>query len=350
MRAARWHARKDIRIEEIPEPSSPPPGWVRLAVQACGICGTDLEEYTEGPVVIPVEQPHPLTGRQAPLTLGHETAGIVVEAGDGVELAVGTPVAVETNVFCGTCFWCRCGDYQLCERLASLGLDGDGGLAEQMLAPAHTCFAYGAHVEPTIATLSEPLSVTVRAVRRGGIGPGSTVAVVGAGTVGLLAAQVARTAGAERVVVVDRIESRRTLALRHGADAAVVPADAPGAVAELTGGVGVDVAIEAAGSPDAVLTAFGLTRRGGRTVVLGVSKRSVEIPMLELLLSEKELVSSLSHTYDVDFAQAVDLIDRGAIDTDGVVSHVVPLDDVVGAFDRLLAAPDEHLKVVVVPR
>lgn len=349
MLAARWHARMDIRVEDVPEPGSPPPGWVRLSVLACGICGTDLEEYTDGPVTIPVDAPHPLTGVCAPLTLGHETVGVVVEAAPDVQIPVGARVAVETNVFCGSCHWCRRGDYQLCVQLASLGLMGHGGLAQEMLAPAYTCFPFDSNLEPPVAALAEPLSVAVRAVRRGGIGPGSRVGIVGAGAVGLLTAQVARVAGAERVLVVDRLEPRRALALRHGADAAVAPEDAAAAAFELTDGIGLDVAIEAAGNAAAVLAALGLTRRGGRTVFLGVSKQDVAVPMLELLLAEKELVASLSHTYDVDFAQAVALLNRGAIDTSGIVSHVIALEDTVAAFDRLLAAPEEHLKVVVVP-
>jgi (R,R)-butanediol dehydrogenase / meso-butanediol dehydrogenase / diacetyl reductase len=349
MLATRWHARHDIRVDDVPEPGAPPPGWVRIRVEACGICGTDIEEYTDGPVMVPVAEPHPLTGGVAPLILGHETVGVVEEVADGVELAPGTRVAVETNVFCGSCYWCRRGDFQLCEQLASLGLMGDGGLAEQMIAPAYTCVPYGAHVSATTAVLSEPLSVAVRAVRRGGVGAGSIVGIVGAGAVGLLTAQVARAAGAELVVVLERHERRRALALAQGADAALDPAQAAEAVLDLTGGIGLDVAFEAAGSAAAVLAAFRLARRGGRVVVMGVSAEQVKIPVLNLVLGEKEIVASLSHTYDADFAEAVRLLDDGRIDTTGVVSDAVQLDRAVDAFDLLVAEPGEHLKVVVVP-
>ncbi|HET7571207.1 MAG TPA: alcohol dehydrogenase catalytic domain-containing protein [Gaiellaceae bacterium] len=348
MLAARWHGRRDIRVDEIPEPDAPPPGWVKVRVAACGICGTDLEEYTGGPVLIPTER-HPLTGALPPLTLGHETVGVVEQAAADVALEPGTRVAVEGNVVCGTCRCCVRGDYQLCERLGSLGLMGDGGLAEWMLAPAYTCIPYGGHVEAETAALAEPLSVAVRAARRGRIAPGSTVGVVGAGTIGLLVAQTARAAGAETVLVVDRHEPRRRLALEHGADAAVDPADALAAAAELTGGAGFDVTVEAAGNADALRAAVGLAGRGGRTVLLGVSNAEIGIPMVELLMAEKELIASLSHCHDTDFAEAVRLLDAGAIDTSGIVSDVVPLERVVEAFDELLANPADHLKVVVVP-
>lgn len=348
MLAARWHGRRDIRVDEIPEPGAPPPGWVKLRVSACGICGTDLEEYAQGPVVIPTER-HPLTGALPPLTLGHEAVGVIEQSADDVTLEPGLHVAVEGNVVCGTCHWCARFDYPLCEQLGALGLMGDGGLAEWMLAPAYTCIPYSDQVGPVTAALAEPLSVAVRAARRGGIAPGSTVGVVGAGTIGLLVAQAARFAGAERVLVVERHEARRRLALEHGADAAVDPAEALDAAAELTGGVGLDVTVEAAGSADAVVSAIGLARRGGRTVVLGVSDGEIRIPMMEFLLGEKELIASLSHRRDTDFAQAVRLLDGGEVDTRGIVTDVVPLAHVVEAFDELLANPAEHLKVVVVP-
>ena len=105
MRAVRWHGRRDIRVDEVDEPGTPAPGWVRLRVAACGICGTDVEEYRDGPLAVPLE-PNPLSGRCAPLTLGHESIGIVEEVGEGVALEPGTSVAVEGNMTCGSCFWC----------------------------------------------------------------------------------------------------------------------------------------------------------------------------------------------------------------------------------------------------
>jgi (R,R)-butanediol dehydrogenase/meso-butanediol dehydrogenase/diacetyl reductase len=348
MLAVRWHGRRDIRIDEVPEPGSPPPGWVRVQVAACGICGTDLEEYTEGPLMIPVKAPHPLTGGVAPLTLGHESVGVVLEAAPDVELEAGTPVAVEGNVVCGECYWCRRREFQLCEKLGALGLMGDGGLAEEMIAPAYTCIPY-TNVPPTTAALAEPLSVAVRAVRRAGVREGSSVAIVGAGTVGLLGTQAARVAGAGTIVVVERHERRRALALAGGADVAVDPDEAQAVVEELTGGIGLDAAIEAAGNADAVLGAFRLTRRGGRTVLLGVCAQTIRIPMLELLLDEKEIVASLSHTYDADFGEAVELLDEGRVNIEGIVTDVIPLSRAVDAFDLLLAEPAEHLKIVVTP-
>lgn len=349
MLAARWWARGDIRVEDVADPGAPRDGEVRLRIAACGICGTDLEEYTAGPVIVPTEA-HPLSGAQAPLILGHESVGVVEEAGPGVALEPGTFVAVEANLFCGTCWWCRRQQYQLCERLASLGLMADGGLAEYLVAPARMCAPFSNGVTASQAALAEPLAVAVRAVRRAGIGVGSSVAVVGAGTVGLLCLQVARLAGAATIVSVDPLEERRRLAQQLGADAAVRPDDATQAAYDLTGGVGPDAVIEAAGSPEAAAAAVQLVRRGGTAVVLGVFDAPIPVDMMDLLLGEKTVSASLSHVYDDDFTIAVDMIDKGRVQLDPIITDRIALGDVVElGFKALVAEPEAHLKIVVLP-
>jgi (R,R)-butanediol dehydrogenase/meso-butanediol dehydrogenase/diacetyl reductase len=349
MLAVRWWGRDDVRVEDITDPGDPPAGWVRLKIQACGICGTDVEEYTSGPVIIPTD-PHSLTGRCAPLTLGHEAVGVVDTKGAGVRLDLGTPVAIESNLFCGTCWWCRRGQYQLCPGLASLGLMGDGGLAEYMLAPEYMCIPFQNEVPSEHAALAEPLSVAVRAVSRAGLGIGSTVAVLGAGTVGLLAIQAARLAGASTVISVERLPERRALALKLGADLAVPPEDAIKAAEGATRGIGVDATIEAAGNANAAAFAVKLVRRGGRAVLLGVFDDTVPVDMMDLLLGEKTLTASLSHVYDEDFTHAVSLIDRGAVMLEPLITDRIALPDVLEkGFKPLVTEPGEHLKIVVFP-
>lgn len=349
MLAARWWNRGDIRVEQVPDPGDPPAGWVRLKVDACGICGTDVEEYTNGPIVVPTE-PHALSGRCAPLTLGHEIVGTVDVAGKDVTLERGQRVAVESNIFCGECWWCRHHHYQLCTSLASLGLMTDGGLAEYVLAPEYMCIPYSHDTSPASAVFGEPLSVAVRALRRGGMSLGTTVGVIGAGTIGLLAIQVARVAGARSIIAVDTIESRRKLALELGADAAVTPGEAKEAALALTDGIGPDMTIEAAGNPAAGAAAIDLARRGGRAVLLGVYDDLVGIPMMDFLLGEKEVVASLSHIYDSDFATAVSLLDRGLVRTEPLLTDRIALQDVVtGGLKALIDEPSQHLKIIVTP-
>src|SRR5947209_2424849 len=185
MQAALWYARDDVRVEDVPEPSAPGPGNVIIKVDACGICGTDLEEYRAGPLLIPVGEPNPLTGRKAPIILGHEFAGEVVEVGRGVTaFRVGDRVAPDVLIYCGTCFWCRRHQVSLCDKLAALGLMADGGLARYCAMPAATCIRLPNGLSSEHAALAEPLAVAVRAVRKGRLALGETVAVFGGGAIG----------------------------------------------------------------------------------------------------------------------------------------------------------------------
>jgi (R,R)-butanediol dehydrogenase/meso-butanediol dehydrogenase/diacetyl reductase len=332
----RWHGARDIRVEDVDDPGPPPPGWVRLAVKACGICGTDLEEYVHGPVVLP----------RSPIVLGHEAAGVVDAVGDGVStLRVGQLVAVEGNITCGECDSCRRGERNLCRRNVQLGLHDDGGLAAYLLAPAAICAAVADGVAVEHAAMAEPVSVAVRAVARAAVVAGESVAVVGAGTVGLLLLQVAALAGAE-VTVVEPHAARRALAVALGAVAAVPPD--PGAGAGAAGAY--DVVFESAGTADAARAAVALTRPGGRTVLLGVITGDVCLPGLDLLLAEKTVMTSMSHVFDPDFTTAVELISSGRLRLDPLITDRIALEDVVTrGFEELLAHPAEHLKVMVLP-
>src|SRR5438105_4956138 len=218
MRAVRWHARGDVRVDDVPPPPAPADDEIQLRIRWCGICGTDVEEYRGGPHFIPTREPHPLTGARAPLTLGHEFSGTVVAVGARVsQFREGDLVAADTLIPCNTCRWCQAHLPMLCDQLAALGLMADGGLAELCNAPAATCLPVPASVPADAAALAETAAVSIRAVGRGRIQRGDSVAVVGAGPVGLMALQASRARGASHVVVIDPLAERRSLALALGA-------------------------------------------------------------------------------------------------------------------------------------
>src|SRR3954469_15570693 len=161
MRALRWHGRRDVRFEEVPEAPPPGPGEVRLNVEWCGICGTDLEEYVDGPVVIATE-PHPLTGDCAPMIIGHEISGRVADVGAGVTgLRGGDLVAIDGMLFCGQCRACHDHRYMLCERWASIGMMCPGGLAERVTVPAYMAIAASGDIATDELALAEPFAVGV---------------------------------------------------------------------------------------------------------------------------------------------------------------------------------------------
>ena len=343
MLAVRWHARGDVRVEEVPAPLPPGPGEVQLQVRWCGICGTDLEEWLSGPVFIPAAVPHPVTGARAPLVLGHEFAGVVAAAGDGVTgLLPGQRVAVDTIVSCGSCHWCRRGEVTRCPALGALGLHADGGLAELCNAPARMCLPVPDTVADDEAALAEPLAVAVRALRRGGLRPGERVAVVGAGAVGLLVVQAAAAFGADSVTVAEPLPERRALAMRLGADRAVPPDEAVALEA--------DVAVECAGSPGAVQTAVRALRSGGRAVLLGIVTEAAPIAPMDLVRGEKSLIGSLSHVWDEDFQVALRLLGRGAVQAAPLITDRIPLSAAVsGGLTLLRDEPGKHLKILVRP-
>jgi (R,R)-butanediol dehydrogenase / meso-butanediol dehydrogenase / diacetyl reductase len=337
VRAAVYYGRHDIRVQEWPAPPSPPPGWVTVAVTYCGICGTDLEEYLQGPVVIPTTA-HPLTGAHMPLVLGHEGAGVVVAAGAGSGIEIGTRVGLENSVSCGHCAACLSGNRQLCPQLAVMGLMMDGALAEAVNVPAYMCAALPAGLPDEAGALAESLSVAVRAIRRAGTVAGVDVHVFGAGTIGLMAAQVARAAGARSVTLRDLSAARLARAEAMGFEVAPPGSDVGRA----------PVVIECTGSAVGLSDALAATAKSGTTVVVGVHDRPREVDLLKLLMDERVILASLSHSMGGDYIPAIELLSQGKVDFEALITDRVPLQNTVDrGFGPLVNDPESHLKVLI---
>lgn len=344
MEAIVWHGRNDVRWEEVPEPRSPKPGEVRVRVAFAGICGTDLEEYLAGPLYIPVDTPHPLTGRKAPLILGHEFSGVVEQVGPGVtDLAVGDPVAADCLIHCGQCVECQRGNFNLCEKLAALGQMADGGLSELVTGPAYSFVRLPQSVPLDQAALAEPLAVAVRAVTRAQLRPGAQVLITGAGAIGLFALQVARVQGAGAVTVVESHDHRRQLALELGADVVVSSCEALDARAAF------DAVIECTGQPPVQASVIGLVRPHGRVVLVGIPTRSTVMETWGLINGERELIGSLSHLAQVDFAAGVALMGQGSIQVTPLISRRWPLRDGVRALETLARGDEDVVKIILEP-
>ena len=186
MKAAVWHGRRDVRVEDVPEPPSPPPAQVKVEVAWCGICGTDLHEYVSGPIKIPADAPHPMTGVQAPVIMGHELAGTVIEVGSDVDrVRVGDRVTMATLIGCLECHYCRSGLMGLCPNLAFLGKSWhSGGFARFVNVYDYMCYELPPEVPDEIGAMVEPFAAAVRALSRANIQSGETVAIIGAGPIG----------------------------------------------------------------------------------------------------------------------------------------------------------------------
>jgi (R,R)-butanediol dehydrogenase / meso-butanediol dehydrogenase / diacetyl reductase len=346
MKALRLHGHRDIRLEDVEAPASQP-GHAIVAVDWASICASDLKEYL-GPLYCN-DTPNPLTGVGLPVTLGHEFSGRVVDlAGDVPGISVGDRVAVDGCIYCGHCWYCRHGNYVLCDSLAILGFDAHGGFAEQVQAPGYALHKLPDTISDEAGAVIEPLSVTVHAVRRGRVAPGDIVCVVGAGMLGLGVTAVTRAAGAGAVFVVEPAASRRARAAALGATAVIDPADGDpvAQLQELTGGYGADVAFDCVGKEASVNSAFSLARKGGRIVIVGVFTSPPTVDLNKVVLQEREVIGCLA--YVDDFPRAIALVADGRVDASAFITKRVALRDIIEeGFQPLLEDPSEQVRVIV---
>jgi (R,R)-butanediol dehydrogenase/meso-butanediol dehydrogenase/diacetyl reductase len=352
MKAAVWHGQRDVRIEKVIEPPPPPPGQLQVRVAWCGICGTDLHEYEGGPLYIPLHRPHPLTGVQAPVIIGHEMSGEVVAVGDGVEgFAPGDRIAACPIIGCGECRWCRSGSMAQCDRVAFLGTSWSGGaLAGLLNLYAYQCFHLADSITDEAGALVEPFSATVRAVAQSGAGSGDNVAIVGAGPIGLMALMAARIRGVKRVIAFEVSEKRIEAARLCGSDAVINPLiqDPEIAALEATGGEGFDVVIECAGQPATVLMAGKLTRTRGKLVIMGVFEKPTALDLTDIVFREKIVTGSMSGygLYD----ETIRMMTDPRFLADALISDRIDLDDLVSkGYHGLLHEKERHVKILVRP-
>ncbi|MBI3634780.1 MAG: alcohol dehydrogenase catalytic domain-containing protein [Candidatus Rokubacteria bacterium] len=306
-----------------------------VRVGLAGLCGTDVSIFTGGR---PVAYPR---------VMGHEFLGRVETVAPGVtRVRTGDRVVIEPNYSCGVCPLCREGNRNLCAQRTAVGIDVDGGFAELVRVPARCAWPVPAGVSDDDALLTEPLAVVVRAVERGAPRAGQTAAVVGAGTLGLLALQTLRARGV-RVLVVGRSARRLPLARELGADAVHALADGPpeSAARTFSGREGVDLVVETAGTPEAVDQALVLVRPGGRVVLTGLPHAPTAVSFFSVVRREITITGSM--IYQDEFPKALALVERGAVRGGRLITHRFPLDRIHEAFvaHRDAAA----IKVAVVP-
>lgn len=351
MKAARFHARKDIRIEDIPEPELRA-GAVKIDVAWCGICGTDLHEYLEGPIFCPAPgHPHPLSHEESPVTLGHEFSGTVSGVGEGVDgLEVGDNVVVEPYFVDGTCDMCQAGSYHLCRQMGFIGLSGGGGgLSEKIVVDQRWVHPIG-NIPLDEAALIEPLSVAHHAVERSGVKAGDVALVGGSGPIGLLTAAVLKGMGVTTIIS-ELTQARKEKATSSGvADHVLDPSreDVPARVRELTGGTGADVAFECAGVNAVLDTMLDAVRPGAVVVNVSIWGAPATIDMQKLVLKEIDLRGTIA--YVRDHPAVIRMVQEGKVDLKPFITGRIALEDLVEqGFDTLINHKDTAVKVLVHP-
>jgi L-gulonate 5-dehydrogenase len=335
MRAAVFDAPGALRLEARAAPE-PGPGEARVALRAAGVCAGDLSIFQgRNPYVT-----FPRVG-------GHEIAGVVEALGPATDgPAPGTLVAVEPFIGCGRCHACRVGRPNCCVRLTIIGVHRDGGFADRLIAPVAKLVTAPAGLSPYEVAFAEPVAIGVQACRRGAIGPGDVVLVLGAGPIGLAVIEVARARGAE-VFVSDPAEARTAVAERLGATALPAGPALAAAVADRTDGDGMPVVVEAAGPVPAMEAAFELVAAGGRVVILGIVKRGQAAAIPALDLTRKEMTILGSRASADCFPEALGLIAAGRIRYPAIGSRF-DLAEAPAVFARLDADPGALHKAVFV--
>ncbi len=328
---------------EVPEPEVGPED-VLVRVEACGICGSDVHGLDGS------------TGRRIPpIVMGHEAAGVVSAAGSRVKgIPEGLRVTFDSTISCGTCFFCRRGEINLCDNRRVLGVScaeyrQPGAFAEYVSVPGRILYPLPENVGFNQAAMTEPLSVALHAVGRLPPLSGGAAVVVGAGTIGLMAIQCLRASGCGLIVAVDVARERLDRARALGADFALDSgaADVRSEVLRLTEGRGADAAFEAVGIPSTFTAAMGCLRKGGALCMVGNISASVDLGLQAAVTREITLYGSCASSGE--YPACLEMMSQGTVDVDSMISATAPLSEGAAWFERLSRGDGSLLKVILKP-
>jgi len=326
MRAMVLRAPGDLTLDDVALPQAPS-GHVLVRITHSGLCGTDLKIYKGA---IPA---------QYPLIMGHEMVG---------ELAGGGRVIIDPVLSCGTCFHCRLGQTNLCPAGGLIGRETNGGFAEYAAVPASQVFRLPDSIESAGAPLIQVATTCLHAQRLAQLSLGESVAVIGLGVSGQLHVQLAKARGAGQVIGISRSQFKNDLARQMGADVAIESGPtALAQVLEATEGRGADVVIECTGVMTSIADAIRMARFGGRIVLFGItSATSGTLPFYDLYFKELTLINNRAATAQ-DFPVMIDLVDRGALRLQPLVTHRMALDELGAALGMVEDGAERRLKIIL---
>lgn len=334
MKALVWHGKKDIRIEDKPEPVTNK-GKVKVKVAWTGICGSDLHAYQHG-IGVQVNTLHPISGQKAPLTLGHEFSGIVAEVGTDVyNVKPLDRVVIEPIISCNNCEACNDGKYNLCTNIGFIGMNADGAFSEYVIVDDYMVHKLPDNISLMEGALIEPTTVAVQAVKDSKLSIGDTVAVYGAGPIGLLTILAAKAAGASRIIAIDISEERLSLAREVGATN-LINSSVDNPTYEIKSKYGnVDIAYEAAGVQQTLTSAEKVIKRNGEIMVISLYGKPAEVNLLSLVTKGANIKGSIG--YHQMFPKVISLIRNGILDVKKVITSQISFSRVIeDGFDRLI--------------
>lgn len=326
---------------DVPSPR-PGPGEVVLHVKSVGICGSDIHIYLGHDIGNLPKLP-------IPFIPGHEFAGAIESVGDGVRgFNVGDRVCAEITVTCGECFFCKTEQRVFCTSIREIGVDRDGAYAEYVAVPAYDLHRLPEGMTYEEGSLVEPISAALHPFERIDIGVRDTIAILGAGPIGLLATAVATSLGYRKVMTIGRRERRLNLAQEMGADYAIdIEKEDPVArVLQLTDGLGADVVLEATGNPASFEQALRIGRKDGQVALAGATLEPSTVSSSLIVGKSMRVTGSFDYTWST-FERSIELIASRKVDPNKVVSHKLPLEGVQRAFQ--LVVGKEAVKVLMTP-
>ena len=344
MRALVYYGNKDVRLEnDWRDPELLNDEDAIIKVNFTSICATDIEEWQFGPNYIQPED--------TPVVHGHEITGEVIEVGkNSSSIKIGDKVAVNNVIHCNNCFWCLKGQGGACVSMKVAGFHEDGGLSEFMRWPSDHLIRVSDSIPDEHGALIEPTSVACHVIRKSGVRPGDNVAVVGCGTVGLLTIQVLKAAGANVSAVDIRPESLQ-LAKDFGADYVFNSADEDiiENMMEASEGIGHDIVFETAGSAEAPKISIDYTRRGGKTILVGIYSAQPKMDFNQIVFFEREVIGSVGSAPG-DMEAGVQLLNQGKINPAPLISKVISLDNVIEeGYQKMANDPKGIFRILVKP-
>lgn len=344
MKAARWHKQRDIRVEEVEIPQMRN-DQIKIAVKYCGICGSDLHEYLGGPIFIPVKAPHPYTNEKAPIIMGHEFSGEVVEIGTDIKkFKVGDRVTVEP-IFAKNGLK---GKYNLDPNLTFIGLGGGGGgFSQFVVVNEDQAHKLPDSIDYEQGALTEPAAVALYAVRQSKFRSGDTAAVFGCGPIGLLIIDALRAAGATEIYAVELSPERQEKAEKLGA-IIVDPSkeDVVKTIKEKTNG-GVNVSYEVTGVPPVLQQSLEAVEKDGELMIVSIWESTASINPNEIVIQEKAVKGIIAYR-DI-FPKTLQLMEQGYFSKDLLVTKRIKIDDIVSEGFEALVKEKNQVKILVSP-
>lgn len=345
MKIAKFLGNEKVSIVDVEEPKIEQSNDVKIKVEYCGICGSDIGAYAYPPLNVPSK----LARGEGPYAQGHEFTGVVYEIGDAVtQFKVGDRVTAEPLIYCGECEECKAGNYNLCHDISCIGYAADGAFAEYIIVQEHNVHMLPDNVDFKVGTLAEPTGVAYGSVVDSGLKEGQTCVVFGSGTIGIMAMQSAKALKAKTVIIVDVSNERLELAKKMGADYTLNSKtdNVVERIKEITNG-GVDVVIEASGAQACFDMAVECTRKHATIQIVAMYHQPIQITNQVSFMSKDLRLKMSSAAYNNRFDELLRMISVGDLTPQMLISKEIKLDDLIEEGIKKLMVDKSLFKILV---